>query len=136
MVLGRPTDAEGITNCGDSHFSKLAAISFTHRISTGLVGSIAVATIGAGNCNSGVGILLEVTVNFILSTKRHVKADRVATGIPNAATSVIVPAGLLGVFELPINTVGPGVSLGLRGTGEESQSGNSGKCDDRLENHS
>ena len=137
MVLGRPTDAEGIANLGDSHLSKLATISFTHRIGTGLVGSIAVTTVGARNRNSGVSILLEVMINrrLILSTKGQLKANRVATRIPVAVAAIVVPVGLFGVLELPINTVGPGVSLGLRGTGEESQSGNSDKCEGRLENH-
>jgi len=136
VVLGRPADAKGVADGGDGHLTELATIGLGDWVSKGLIRTW-LSTSSAVRARKGrVGVLvnlLVVTVGVGRVKGTEGLAKREATGITCAGT--ILPFGGLGVFELEVNAVSPGVGLSLRGSREDGQSGDNNESEGGLENH-
>lgn len=142
MVLGGPADAKGITGGGDGHLAPgrvlarglivgIGDLGRAGLVSTGLLTDSAV---GAGGLAVDVLVgLLVVAVGIGIIERGELGLDGVAAGISQALAvgPLVSVAG-----GLPVNAVGPRVSLGLGGeVGEDGQGGDENEGEGGLENH-
>jgi hypothetical protein len=139
MVLGGPTNTERVTDGGGRHTTPLATISGRSRSGASFVRSTGgtVLEVGASQGPAGVAAILLVVAVGVLGVQRSKrKTEGEATGVSDALATLVSPILLLGVVELPVDAVGPGVGFSNGGVGgEDGQSGDDEHGERRLENH-